>query len=55
MLAVAGREAARDAYAIPVPWLVDMWPEVLADRTIPPPPSVASQLRSRLTGELALK
>src|ERR1039457_2978058 len=28
-----------------------MWPEVLADRTIPPPPSVASQQRSRLTGE----
>src|ERR1039458_4106172 len=44
-------EAVCDAYAIPVPWLVDMWPEVLADRTIPPPPSVASQQRSRLTGE----
>jgi hypothetical protein len=29
MLAVAGREAACDAYAIPVPWLVDMWPRSL--------------------------
>lgn len=36
MLAVASRDgSSRDAYAIPIQVLVDAWPDVLTDRTIP--------------------
>jgi WD40 repeat protein len=39
MLTIAsGDQDIRDAYAIPVPQLVAAWPELLADRTIPPCP-----------------
>ena len=52
MLAVASDDRmVRDAYAIPVERLVDIWPEVLADRTLPACPYRGLQVFSRNDAE----